>query len=741
MNANHRILAAAVGVLMAAGTAAADGMIVPVRPDLPVRGSWSVKYHHVKIAVRDQVASVHIDQEFVNNGRRQLEVEYLFPIPPGAAIKGMTMVVDGKELTGKLMKADEARKIYESIVRKKKDPALLEYVGYGLYRTRAFPLVPGKPANVIVQYETLCRKDHDMVEVFYPLNTEKFSATKIKSVKVTVDIKARADITTVYSPTHEPQVERDKKDAGHVVVTYKAKNVIPDIDFKVYYRSADEKVAATVLSHRPDAKADGYFLALVSPGSKLGKAAAASKDIVVVLDHSGSMARNGKLDQAKEALKHVLSSLGEEDRFNVVAFCGMVQTFFPKLMDASKKNVGDALDLLARIEPSGATNIQDAVTVAMGLFAKDDRPGYILFLTDGEPTVKERDDVKLAKIIKNANAAKARMFALGVGYDVNARLLDMLVRDNRGMSDYVKPAEPLEAKITGLYNKIKRPVMTDLAMSFEPVRVRMTYPDELPDLFDGGQIVLVGRYDKGGRCKLKVTGLLEGTKQALSYDVTLDEKSATSKNSFVERLWAVRRIGFLLDQIQLSGESEEVIDELVKLSTTYGIMTPYTSFLADETTALGRPMAVRRRALKEAAGLAGATSGFKGQAAARTRGSLSRAPSAAAPGVPGGSGGAVRQWGHGDRKAYEAGTAEYVVGVRNVGNRTFFRRGKVWVTSATAKLDLVKDADKIKVIERFSKEYFDLVRHNTVEENQVFAAQKAGEELLVELRGVTYRMK
>lgn len=203
----------------------------------------------------------------------------------------------------------------------------------------------------------------------------------------------------------------------------------------------------------------------------------------------------------------------------------------------------------------------------------------------------------------------------------------------------------------------------------------------------------------------------------------------------------MRRIGFLLDQIQLSGESKEVIDELVKLSTTYGIMTPYTSFLADETTALGKPMAVRRRALKEAAGLSDATSGFKGQAAAQARGSLNRARYAAVPGVPGGSGGAVRQWGHGDRKAYEAGQAEYVAGVRNVGSRTFFRRGKMWVTASTAKLDLVKDADKIKVIERFSKDYFKLVGDNSVEENQVFAAQKAGEELLVELRGVAYRLK
>ncbi|MCK4625344.1 MAG: hypothetical protein KAV00_08545, partial [Phycisphaerae bacterium] len=204
----------------------ADGMIVPVRPDLPVRGHWSVKYHHVKVMVRDQVASVHITQEFVNNSRGDIEVEYLFPIPPGAAIDSMTMVVDGKELTGKLMEAKEARKIYEEIVRQKKDPALLEYMGSGLYRTRAFPLQRGKPAKVIVTYKTVCKKDYDLVEVFYPLNTEKFSARKIDDVKVTVDIKAKADITAIYSPTHDLNVKRKGK--RHVVATYHIKNAIPD---------------------------------------------------------------------------------------------------------------------------------------------------------------------------------------------------------------------------------------------------------------------------------------------------------------------------------------------------------------------------------------------------------------------------------------------------------------------------------------------------------------------------------
>ncbi|HUW30709.1 MAG TPA: VIT domain-containing protein, partial [Planctomycetota bacterium] len=181
------VLAAFVCVV---SVAMADGMIVPVQPDTMIRGSWAVKYHHVNMIVRDQVAAVTIDQEFLNTGGGMLEVEYLFPVPPGAAIDAMTLVVNGEEFKAKLLPAEEARRIYEGIVRSKKDPALLEYVGFGLYRTKAFPLEPGKPAKVLIHYNHVCPRNVDLVEVMYPLNTEKFSAKPIEDVSVTIDIKA-----------------------------------------------------------------------------------------------------------------------------------------------------------------------------------------------------------------------------------------------------------------------------------------------------------------------------------------------------------------------------------------------------------------------------------------------------------------------------------------------------------------------------------------------------------------------
>jgi len=737
---------------------------VPTRPDVRIRGSWAVKYHHVSIKVRDQVAAVSIDQEFVNTGRGMIEVEYLFPVPPGAAIDSMTLIVDGKEFAAKLMKADEARKIYESIVRQKKDPALLEYAGFGLYKTRAFPLQPGKPCKVIVTYKNVCKKDRDVVEVWYPLNTEKFSARPIESVRVRVDVKSKTDIGPVYSPTHSLNVER--KDPRHVIATYEVKKVLPTSDFQMFYKAANEKVGATVLTHQREAGKDGHFMLLVSPNPRSARQAVVAKDLLLVFDHSGSMSGQ-KLQQAKDALSQVLKNLNREDRFNIVAYNDAVVTCFESLVDATEKNVARALDVVDRIEATGGTNIHEALLTTVKMVAaaphgkKGSRPAYVIFLTDGQPTVGVTDEKSILADTKKANAAGARIFAFGVGYQPNVRLLDKLVDENSGRSSYVKPKEPIEAKVSSLYNKIKNPVMTDLSVTVQNLRLRDMYPRKLGDLFDGDQIIMVGRYDCRDAAKLPtrekgihqttlvVKGRYQGKERAFEYNVDVRATGKDLRFLFVEKIWAIRRVGYLLDQIQLRGKSKEVLDELVRLSKTYGIMTPYTSFLADERTPLARPTEVKDRARRLAEGLEEDAAGERAHRGADVRKKLkaaTKAPSASVPmpatgpGRKGHSAG-VALWGSSSKDKFEAEKVEYVAGVRNVGSCTLYRRGRVWVTASASGLDLKKDTARIQVIQRFSKEYFELIRQNSVDENQVMASQQDKEELLIKLRGRAYLVK
>ena len=753
MRTSNRILLTVVVVGLASAAAWADGMIVPVRPDLRVSGAWAVKYHHVNIIVRDQVASVSIDQEFVNTGSGMIEVEYLFPVPPEAAIDSMTLVVNGKEYAAVLYKADEARKIYEEIVRIKKDPALLEYAGFGLYRTRAFPLQPGKPAKVIVTYKNLCKKDRGLVEVWYPLNTEKFSAKPIEDLEVKVDIKSKADITAVYSPSHDLVV--DRKGARQVIATYAAKNELPATDFQVFYQAADEAVGAALLTYQPQASTYGYFMLLVSPNVRTASQSVMPKDIVLVFDHSGSM--SGRLlEQAKAALRYVLKNLNRGDRFNVVSYSDSMDTFFDGLVPAEAKNVEEALDRVDRIEATGGTNIDEALTLAMKIVAGQQgqaagRPKYILFMTDGQPTIGRTEVADILDDVRKANSDQARLLAFGVGYDVNTHLLDKLAEQNNGKSDYVKPKEPVDAKISSLYAKIKSPVMTNLKLDLRGIRFTDMYPRRIADLFEGDQLVLLGRYDlpepaalakteDGYHSQLVVTGVYEGKEKAFEYPVTVRPAGRDSRYEFVPKLWAIRRVGFLLDEMQLHGRSKELMDELIRLSKEYGIITPYTSFLADERVAM-KDSAGHKRALALAAQEQGReVAGRGGQMDAKVRQALREAENLAAPAGTRPAEGAV-VFGNISAEKYDRGEAEVARNVRQVGNQAIYGRGNVWVAANAAHVDPERDKDKIREVQQFSREYFDLVRANTVAENQVLSQQRPNEELIISLRGQVYRIR
>ena len=777
------------GVLAAMASAVwADGMIVPIRDEIRVRGNWAVKYHRVEMIVRDQVAAVTIDQEFVNTGSAMMEVEYLFPVPPNAAIDAMTMMVGDQEFKGRLLPAEEARKIYEDIVRRKKDPALLEYVGYGLYRTKAFPLEPNKPVKVLVHYTQLCPMDHDVVQVFYPLNTEKFSAKSIDEVSVRVDIKTGADITTVYSPTHE--VKCDRKDARQVVATYRVQGAIPNTDFLLYYKAKDEKVGANLLSYQPDGTKDGYFMILASPNPEVAKDFVIPKDIVLVIDRSGSMSSDNKIRQARESLDFILRNLNSEDRFSLISYNDGVDVHFPQLMAANKENLAKAQDVAGRIEAMGGTNLHEALGEAMKLVEgkRDGRPAYVIFLTDGLPTVGNTNEGEIVDHTTKANTSAARIFVLGVGYDVNVKLLDKLAEQNHGVSDYVKPNEPLEAKVSGLYTKVKNPVMTDLKLSVQGVTLRDIYPRTLGDLFDGQQMVIVGRFDCGDATKLSnrqatlvITGMFQGKERGFEYPVSFRPAGRSSMDSYVERLWAVRRVGYLLDEVQLRGKNQELVDEIVRLSRDYGIMTPYTSFLADEGVKLADAPAVRYKAAQTLGALEGRDSGARATMDADTRQAMKSAdrvatpaPSAAPGGASnyaepqseeagrGGASGPVDEaakregekkageayyyhgatgWGTASQGHYEKDTKEVYATVRTVGTVTLYRRGDTWMTPEASKLDLEKDADKIKTIERYSDEYFALSKDNTQSENQVLSMQAENEKLLIVLRGQAYLIK
>src|SRR3989339_704557 len=321
--------------------------------------AWSIQERYVDMTIRDQVASVTVTDNIINPGRSAIEIQYIFPLPPDAAVDQFTLIADGKELSGQILDADEARRVYNDIVRRQRDPGLLEYAGYGFFRSSAFPLGPGKPAQLVVHYTATCKKDGDMVEVWYPMSSGRFCAAPVVNFKITVDIKSVESIANVYSPSLELEIER--KSSDRVVASFQSKDYRPQVDFQLFYDVSREAIGATLLTYWPDRNEDGYYLMMVSPSPRAGSTSTVlSKDILIVMDRSGSMSGE-KIIQAREAVRFIINNLNPGDRFNFISYNDNVSSCFDALHSASPGNIQLALNGLDRTEASGSTNIYRAL--------------------------------------------------------------------------------------------------------------------------------------------------------------------------------------------------------------------------------------------------------------------------------------------------------------------------------------------------------------------------------------------
>ena len=762
---------AILSLLVPAVAARGQGQFVDHRPHVPISGAYEVSSLNIETRIRDQVAEVQVAQTFHNPGSFQLESEYLFPLPEDGGIQNMVLLVDGKELTGTLLPRDEARRIYEEIVRTKRDPALLEYMGQGLVRTSVFPIPPGADRTVTFRYTQLCKRDRDVVEFGYPFTAQKYTRKPIQKLDLNVRLESKESIKSVYSPM---AVEIQRAGDHEAVVRASQRDVIPAGDFQLVYTLAQGAVGASVLSYRPSAGEDGFALVLASPEVPKPNGELPSKTVVFVLDRSGSMT-GAKIEQARNALKFVLENLREGDTFNILTYDDRVETYQPELQRYSSETRSAALRYVENIRPGGSTNIDEALRTALGQVQDRTRPSYILFLTDGLPTAGETNEAAIAEHVKTGNANHARLFVFGVGNDVNARLLDRLSGGNSGTSEYVRPEENIEAKVSSFFRKLTSPVLSDIRVTLEGVDVNRSYPRDLPDLFEGGQIVWVGRYRDAKTTRLVLEGKVGTEYRRYEFPVTLAREGDGGSYKFVETLWAMRRVGYLIDQIDLHGQNKELTDELVELSKTYGILTPYTSFLADERVNLNLRADLGRRAneqlsqLHEAQGQSGvAQRAAKGRMMNADRlasnseyyVSEARRQAAVAPVQPsaaaGAFGGAVRaaapnaaglslatgDAGLGAKPAANAvavyaedgqGRIQVADNVRRVGGKTFFKRGERWVDS-TVTAEQEKNA---QTLEQFSDGYFELARKQTAELNQYLTFE---EPVTVNLGSQTFKI-
>lgn len=585
-------------------TALADGIIIPpppicdpgpCPPPAPPMRQLVVRYHHVQVTIQDQVAVTHVDQVFYNPNSWAVEGTYLFPLPQGAVVTSFTLWVDGEPVEGKVLDAQEARQAYEEIVRSLRDPALLEYAGTGAVQAQIFPIPSDGERRVELEYTQALAADNGLVGYTYPLNTEKFSAQPLESVSVTVDIRTAAPIRAVYSPSHDVAVSRDGD--FHASIGYEAVQVTPDTDFSVFY-STGENEAFHLLSYRnlfDPTDPHGYFLLLLAPKPEASLQTLA-KDVILVLDRSGSM-EGAKFEQAQAALQYILGHLNPEDRFNVIIFGTALEEYAGMLRPASEAPTAEKW--VESQSARGSTNINQALLQAASMVDAE-RPTYLIFLTDGLPTVGEIDSGKILANFREAAPDNLRLFSFGVGYDVDTFLLDSLAQEHHGLTTYVLPEQRLDETISAFYEKISTPVLTDLQIDFGGLDVFDLYPEPLPDLFRGAQIIAAGRYREGGVFDVTLTGEVNGKEQTFRFPeqlFTVDSRGQRGPLASIPRLWATRKIGYLLNQVRLNGPDKETIDQIVSLSIRFGIVTPYTSYLVTEEHALGEE--ARQRIVQE----------------------------------------------------------------------------------------------------------------------------------------------
>ncbi len=552
-----------------------------------------------RVEILEQTARTTLEISLVNTSGRRDDAIVLLPVPRGAVVSGFAFQGTASEPTWDILLADDARRLYDALVGKILDPALLEFAGYNLIRSSVFPVAAYGTQKVQVTYEHLLAVDGPRVD-YVLARSESLKARR--PWQISVEITSADPISTVYSPTHE--ILSTRLGPGRLTVSLAEAASLEPGSFLLSYLREREGVTSSLFSY-PDPSVGGGFFLLVAglPADVDETANRLNREVTIVIDRSGSMA-GVKMDQARAAALKVIEDLEDGEAFNVIDYASSIASFAPRPVRKNPDTLRTARRYLASIRPAGGTNIHDALLEALGPEPLDGTLPIVLFLTDGLPTIGRTSESDIRRMVEQANCHGRRVFTFGVGQDVNVPLLDRIADVTRATATYVLPGEDVQVKVARVFKRLNGPVLAEPTLrTLDADGVLSTrlagelIPADLPDLFEGDQLIVLGQYRQRGPITFHLEGNFLGRPRTFSF--TFDTTKATTRHAFVPRLWATRQIASLVDQIRQAGADSpgtgvslaagrwrELVDEIVRLSTTYGILTEYTSFLAREGTDL-----------------------------------------------------------------------------------------------------------------------------------------------------------
>lgn len=665
-----------------------------------VPGSLAVEKMEARISINGLVATTELFLTFHNPDRVMKEGRALLPVPAKAALKSFAMEGTGNKVQAELLPRAEARRIYDEIVSRLKDPAILEFAGLGAVKTGVFPVQPGKTIRLRMVYEELLTGEGDRVDYSLPRTQALYE--KVPPWKISLEWKDQDGIRTLYSPSHSVTAKRISGKKMSFVLEGRV-NPGPLLVSILKRRSKD--AVASFLSH-PENEDEGYFLMLLSPPEADESKPRLKREVTLVIDRSGSMAGQ-KLKQVRAAARQVLGGLENGERFNVLTYNEAVEQFAAEPVTLNEKVREQAHQFLNRIRVSGGTNIHGALNEALAQGTAIGFLPMVLFLTDGLPTIGETSEGKIRKAARNQNPGKRRIFTFGVGVDVNTPLLSRLADDSRAVPTFVLPGEDVEVKVARTFRRLSGPVLANptLTVKGKPGRVSDLMPHELPDFFSDDQVVMAGRYFGDEKMEFVLTGFdgREEKQYRFAFQPTRKRQS-----DFVPRIWAIRKIAVLTEALRdmgadasmrgLTGTAlspndpkvRELVNEIVRLSTEHGVLTEYTAFLARDgevfnTRAAQNSIAADNyvgRALKDRSGNAGVNQDLNLQRLKSTKNADK-----------------FNGWVNKELKE------ETVNRVQQVGRKTFYARGKDWVDADAAQTP----GRKVVPVEIGSTKFFQLV--------------------------------
>lgn len=665
-----------------------------------------------RIDIADQIAVTTLDIALRNPTNRPLESELLVPVPQGAVLKAFTFEGGGAEGTARLLPRDEARRIYDSIVAQTRDPALLEFVGNAVVKSSVFPVPANGTQKVRVTYEQLLEADGSRLDYVLPRSEAvEYSVPW----KLTLRAKSTSRIASVYSPSHEIAVKQPNGNEASLSCDTKDPGA-----FRVsLLRETKDEMTASLLAY-PDPKiGGGYFLVMIAPPKPKADAAPIKREVTLVIDRSGSMA-GPKLDQVKAAALQVVEGLNDGEGFNLIVYNEAVEMFAAQPVIKNAETTKQAREYISALRVSGGTNIHDSVVEALRQKPLDGMLPLVLFLTDGLPTIGQTSEKAIREAVAKGNPHQRRVFTFGVGVDVNTPLLSRIARETRASAEFVLPKEDVEVKVGRVFDRLRGPLLTKPALRVldDPNRVSDMIPSPLPDVFEGEQILLSGTYRGEAPLHFQLTGAsAEGERK---FDFTFNLDKASTANAFVARLWASNKIAVLSEAIRDLGadgataNTTELVNEIVRLSTQFGILTEYTAFLAEEGTSLAAAAPNASRAAFNYSDKA--MKMRSGPAAVSQAGNLQKAVES-------------KQLNVRNRFLDDKMNAVEITSVQQVQAGAFFNKGNRWSDANASKSERAPD----RTIEIGSAEFGRLVDELAADNRQSLFALRG--ELLLEHRG------